>query len=413
MRTRILNSVAVTLLSSVLVIQSPWVNAQEHDQLGDPNFDPPIANPAYPEGTGLRVVIDEAHYNWHTVDGRFQPFTKVLRKDGYLVEGLKEKLSLEVLKDVGVLVISNPINEANSGGMEKWVLPTPSAFTTDEIDAVVNWVSEGGSLLLVADHLPFGGAAEELALRFGFILGNGYAVRNTFFQNPMAPDANLIKFWREDSTVPAGDGYLQNHPIIEGRDASEKIEFVTSFTGEAFLTKPGTQIRPLMVLGEGAKQVLPIDQNFNTWPSKTNPKVLGVPSTYAEGMLQGATLNFGKGRMVMMGEAGMLTAQLAGNEPNIFKMGMNNSEAPHNVQFLLNVMHWLTGILPNHTPKKSCEELGKSAATIIDGDLTTQIPCATYKTPFGDMFLNILLHHVPDEKEPLLFRVKSAVEVKE
>src|SRR5205823_8788819 len=42
-----------------------------------------------------------------------------------------------------------------------------SAFTTAECEAVREWVREGGSLLLIADHTPWGAAAESLATSFG------------------------------------------------------------------------------------------------------------------------------------------------------------------------------------------------------------------------------------------------------
>jgi hypothetical protein len=52
-------------------------------------------------------------------------------------------------------------------------------------------------------------------------------------------------------------------------------------------------------------------------------------------------MNYGKGRVVVFGEAAMFTAQLQGKS----KVGMNEKSASQNFQFLLNVMHWLDGIL--------------------------------------------------------------------
>ena len=45
----------------------------------------------------------------------------------------------------------------------------------------------------------------------------------------------------------------------------------------------------------------------------------------------------------MFGEAAMFSAQLAG--PNRGPMGMNDPAAAQNPQFMLNVLHWLTGVL--------------------------------------------------------------------
>ncbi|MFY8351102.1 hypothetical protein AAEU29_11255 [Pseudoalteromonas sp. SSM20] len=62
----------------------------------------------------------------------------------------------------------------------------------------------------------------------------------------------------------------------------------------------------------------------------------------AEGWLQGATLEFHKGRIAVFGEAAMFTAQLSGEKDQQIKMGLNAEGAEQNEQFLLNVMHWLT-----------------------------------------------------------------------
>ena len=68
-----------------------------------------------------------------------------------------------------------------------------------------------------------------------------------------------------------------------------------------------------------------------------------TPSISASGMLQGAAIRFGKGRVAAFGEAAMFSAQLAG--PNRAAAGMNDPRAPQNPQFLLNVLHWLSGLL--------------------------------------------------------------------
>lgn len=52
---------------------------------------------------------------------------------------------------------------------------------------------------------------------------------------------------------------------------------------------------------------------------------------------------FGSGRAAFFGEAAMFSAQLGGRERA--PMGMNAPMAEQNFQFVLNLMHWLTGIL--------------------------------------------------------------------
>ena len=69
-----------------------------------------------------------------------------------------------------------------------------------------------------------------------------------------------------------------------------------------------------------------------------------TPMIPVEGWFQGATLLFGSGRVAVFGEAAMFSAQISNSGG---KMGMNAPGAEQNSQFLLNVMHWLSGLLDN------------------------------------------------------------------
>lgn len=63
----------------------------------------------------------------------------------------------------------------------------------------------------------------------------------------------------------------------------------------------------------------------------------------AAGRAQGIAIKFGKGRVIVMGEAAMLSAQLiTGSKP--IKFGMNRVDTD-NRQLALNIMHWLSGLL--------------------------------------------------------------------
>ncbi|HUE88267.1 MAG TPA: hypothetical protein VMO26_19500 [Vicinamibacterales bacterium] len=63
----------------------------------------------------------------------------------------------------------------------------------------------------------------------------------------------------------------------------------------------------------------------------------------AGGWLQGAVMRVESGRAAFFGEAAMFSAQVAGAERR--PMGMNAPGAEQNFQFVLNVMHWLSGLL--------------------------------------------------------------------
>ena len=286
-------------------------------QIADSSFNSPITRPAYSPGAGPRILLDEAHHNFHTLDGRYSAFARLLQRDGFRVEPLRTPASAEVLAHARVLVIANALAERNARG--DWTLPTPSAFTAAEIAAIRIWVAGGGSLLLIADHMPFPGAAEDLAAAFGAYLLNGFATDS-------ACAADQFGFRRGDRT-------LADHPITRGRSAGERVDSVRSFTGQAFRVLPDHQ--PLLTVPHGTVLLLP----RRAWEFSDS-----TPRLAAEGLVQGAVWRFGRGRVALFGEAAMFSAQLAGRERRA--MGMNAPVAAQNPQFLLNLMHWLAGLLP-------------------------------------------------------------------
>lgn len=302
-----------TMLVAVTFLILPFGAGAQ--QVADSSFNPLIMNPAYPDGKGPVVIIDEGHYNFHTSSGRYYTFAQLLKRDGYRVLPSASPFTLDSLKRGAILVISNALNERNK---EDWSLPTPSAFTTDEIAAVKDWVSGGGSLLLIADHMPFPGAAGDLAAAFGFSLNNGFAGPSD--GNPRGPDI----FRR-------ADGSLFDHPITRGRDSSEWIDSVASFTGEAFQADGA---EGLLQFGDGMSSFMPkVAWEFSD----------STPRVPIQGWFQGAVKKIGKGRVAVFGEAAMFSGQLAGEQRR--PTGMNSPVASQNPQFLLNVMHWLSGKL--------------------------------------------------------------------
>ena len=279
-------------------------------QSPDLEFNTSVPNPAY-KREGPRVMFDEAHHNFHTADGRYKPFVDLVSNDGYRVIRNRQPFSKSNLSSYKILVIANALGaeEDDEEGADK------SAFTDEEIQAVQEWVKGGGALLLIADHAPFGGAASTLASHFGVEMSKGYTFdpKNSAEDNP----TELI-FSRENKL-------LANHPITEGREEGERLKVLRSFTGQSLKGPEGSA--GILLLSDTATD----RANFDS-----------KESTSAAGRAQAVALKFGKGRVLVQGEAAMLSAQIAG--PDKHAMGMN---VPGNDdrQYVLNVMHWLSGVL--------------------------------------------------------------------
>ncbi|HLA36008.1 MAG TPA: JDVT-CTERM domain-containing protein [Rhodocyclaceae bacterium] len=437
-----------------------------------------VANPVTSNND---VYIDETHRNFHKISEgtpqRYLPFAKLLEKGGYKVSSLALKEG-EVAESVFVawlknaenktktLVIANPLHPSNDPEVN-WLGTIESAFTDTEITALVDWVNEGGNLMLVADHFPFPGSMTKLGAQFGFFMDNGYSfdpqynddflfsllLRSANFRaghsyDPVADimtlkkkitdlspdggtkydvilqkerqrlvkddlvdivrlimvklgaDVNSMNFWADISSDPKvwdanswfakGDGRLSDHPVIRGRQGmSESIPWLTSFTGQSFTyVKPdlrdskgasialGDLVR-LMELGKDTYTLITTNQDAYFGPSQsvsednlvtyalgtqkiapysvakkdTGPRLKSaadpsqgyVNNDSSTASLQGAALTVGKGKLVMFGEAGMFTAQIAADGSS--QMGFNNPMAVNNQRFVLNTMNWLSGNL--------------------------------------------------------------------
>jgi len=281
------------------------------------DWQPAVAAPQFPPNAGPRVLVDAAHGNFHTIDGRFAPFAALLRADGYRVAGADQPITPALLATTAVFVIANAVK---GGEKSAWTLPTPLAFEREEVAALAAWVHDGGSLLLIADHMPFPGSVANLADAFGIVFLNGYAKKSV----------------REGGTlIYTRAGGLADHPIVHGRGASEEVTAIKSFTGQAF--RAVVPVAPLMRM--------PPDWAV-FFPHEAGEFTSTTPFVSARGLLQGAVLRHGQGRVAVFGEAAMFSAQTFVDGDKVIAMGMNDPEAPQNSQFVLNVLHWLSGLLP-------------------------------------------------------------------
>jgi hypothetical protein len=280
-------------------------------QSADPHFDARVENPAFTKNFP-RVLFDEAHNNIDTTNGRYKPFANLLFNDGYHIAVNRQPFTKASLATFKILVIVNPLGgeEMDDEGADG------PAFMSEECDAVSNWIRSGGALLFAVDHAPFASAAEILAKRLGIEMSKG----ETF--DPANADKDLklpsiIVYSRENHL-------LAEHPITNGRSDAERVNRVIVFSGQSLKGPEGSDA--FLKLAETA-----VDK-------------IGSPGTNgsATGRAQGIAFRLGKGRVVVLGDAAMLSAQVTGSNNQPF--GMNVPEID-NKQLVLNIMHWLSGLL--------------------------------------------------------------------
>jgi hypothetical protein len=298
-----------TLRCALLCLASVAAQAQ---QIADPDFKATVAHPAFTKSFP-RVLIDEGHNNFDTATGRYKPFADLISNDGYHVVRGRKPFNKETLDTFKVLVIANALGaeEADDDGASN------PAFSEQESDAVRDWVRDGGSLLLIVDEAPFAGASKNLGKRFSIDMSNAVTEDPANYEKP-SDDKSWIVYSRENKL-------LLDHPIVAGRNETEKLNRVIAFKGQSLKGPDGTVA--FMKLAETA-----IDK----------PTAPPGKETSAAGRAQGIALKFGKGRVVVLGTAGMLSAQVTGRDNT--SLGMNYPGID-NKQLALNIMHWLSGLL--------------------------------------------------------------------
>ena len=156
-----------------------------------------------------------------------------------------------------------------------------------ETDETRRWVAGGGSLLLVADR-ESAAAVSDLAASFSVSFTDA-AVRVGRFRT--------------------GDQTLRPHAIVRGRHAKESPSSVTVFGALA------------MRVPDSAEALL----------------------VTADGAVLGAVMRVEMGRAAFFADPALFSAQITGSDRRL--VGMNARGSEQNYQFVLNVMHWLSGVI--------------------------------------------------------------------
>lgn len=275
------------------------------------------------------VLVDAGHYNVHTASGTYEPFAELLRRDGYRVSSTTAPFSTASLQAARVLVVANALGwrgvlqqTLGAAGLERGVALRPSAMSRGEIAEIAQWVRGGGALLLVADHAPAGEAARALAQAFGVEMRNWWA-EDEQQHDAVTGNPGFLVF-------TADSGLIRDHPIMIGRSRLERIARVITFTGQALRAPPN-----------GAS-LLTLSPTAREYPYRRSREREGRS---AAGLSQAVAVQHGRGRVVALGDAAVLTAQVTQlSDGSPLRFGISREDT-QNRQFALNILHWLSGLL--------------------------------------------------------------------
>jgi len=299
---------SATFLPSCLLVLT-LVTTALAQQSADPHFDARVNKPTFTKNFP-RVLFDEVHFNFDTTNNRYKPFADLLFNDGYHIAVNRQQFTKTSLATHKILVIVNPLGVED---MDDEGADSP-AFTPAECEVVNDWVRGGGALLFIVDHAPFASAAEILAKQLGVDMS----------KSETTDAANSDKEFNLPSVIVYS---RENHQLAEsaitnGRNDAERVNRVIVFSGQSLKGPQGSEA--FLKLADGA--VNEIDGK----------------SASAAGRAQGIAFRLGKGRVVVLGDAAMLSAQVTGSDNQPIGMNVPNID---NRQLALNIMHWLSGIL--------------------------------------------------------------------
>jgi len=270
-----------------------------------------------------RVAFDEGHANRHTSGGTYEPFADLIGNDGYEIDPLRGRIANEDLEGCRVLVIAGARGPGDDAAA--------AAFEPAECDAIEAFVRGGGGLLLVTDHDPYGSAVQSLGARFGVRMSLGMSFDEMEFDREFGDSSELA--------YSRANWLLRRHPVTEGRWSGERVERVVTFTGQSVQGPEGSTLflrhSPTAIL----REVKPSASLASMSGAKKGEVALDLGAERSgKDWGQGVALEHGAGRVVVLGEATMLTALLDGDE----KVGMNR-RGNDNRKLALNIMHWLSG----------------------------------------------------------------------
>lgn len=277
-------------------------------QMVDSSFDCTVKDPWF-KNRHPKVLFDEAHSNFHTAGGRYKPFADLITSDGCVVTANAQKFNTpDVFKGCDLLIIANAMNRFDT-----------SAFTDLECYALRSWIRQGGSLLLITDHMPMSKLAQSLADKLGVSFTIGTVMDSLQFE-PEFESSHLV-FTRENK-------------LLADNEFTKGINKVVSFTGQGVKGPAGSI--PILLLSPTAYHELIELADFKKTETGINVKIKRFGFASAAGYSQATAFKLGKGRVIVTGEAAMLTAQVSDGQ----KAGMN-FPGVDNKLLTLNMVRWL------------------------------------------------------------------------
>lgn len=272
----------------VLVVVALWGGRACLASRPGPDYLGTIPSPTWP-ARGPAVLVDNAHWNAGTADGRLRGFAGLLAADGYRVLPGANATRAETLADARIGVVANPLGvigvarrAADRLGIGHWAMFDDDALLLQEIETTVQWIENGGSMLVAADPQPYARGVRGLTTALGIGVREGLTVD---VGHSEGREPSWLVFSRENDLIGV-------HPIVDGFPGAPPVNRVVAFGGHALVPPAGATV--LLRLSPSAAEV---DR-------------AGAPPTSGQpvgGLALAVALERGRGRVVVLGDTDLLT----------------------------------------------------------------------------------------------------------
>ena len=281
----------------------------------DSSFNANVVHPKFKKGYGPKILIDAGHHNFVVELGLNKPLFDVASSDGYQIKIDSMQFTKEYLSNYNIVVIW-PAMPFKFGSKNQ--VTDEITFTIDELDALHDWVSNGGSLLMFSEHAPIDKSVTPLFNKFGIQLSTGIVVDSLNSDTPIEMPSWKYSFLKFTSK----NGLLNTeHPVTKGEKKNERISNILTIGGGG-------------LTGDGYTNILKLSNSamIKKW-NGTMPT--GTPNSQC---LAG---NVGKGKLVALGDCNGFGAMFIKSGEYKLSTGMQVSGYDWK-QFVLNTLHWLS-----------------------------------------------------------------------
>ena len=301
--------------NSILLFLLLFTITSQAQMLNDTPFNANVVHPKFKKGYGPKILIDAGHHNFVVELGLNKPLFDVASSDGYQIKIDSMQFTKEYLSNYNIVVIW-PAMPFKFGSKNQ--VTDEITFTTDELNALHDWVSNGGSLLMFSEHAPIDKSVTPLFNKFGIQLSTGIVVDSLNSDTPIEMPSWKYSFLKFTSK----NGLLNTeHPITKGEKKNERISNILTIGGSG-------------LTGDGYTNILKLSSSamIKKW-NGTMPS--GTPNSQC---LAG---NVGKGKLAALGDCNGFTAMSLKSGGYKLSAGMRVSGYDWK-QFVLNTLHWLS-----------------------------------------------------------------------